>query len=183
MDWSRLGSGGLQAILVHILVATATFISGARSLTTSLFICDLDQKMRKYVQAISIGLGPITWVGGGCPRGGGEVAARPHGQPQTAKVAEFIHNFCCTEMPLDVLVCNAAIYLPTTKEPNFTAEGGGSPHCSCETCVKLWRPSCTRELELSMLASTRRSFPQCGQRGMLAGGCVKELIVISACDL
>ena len=26
-------------------------------------------------------------------------------------------------MPLDCLVCNAAVYLPTAKEPRFTADG------------------------------------------------------------
>ncbi|MQL78246.1 hypothetical protein Taro_010669 [Colocasia esculenta] len=38
-------------------------------------------------------------------------------------VRQFVHNFRRTEMPLDVLVCNAAVYLPTAKEPTFTAEG------------------------------------------------------------
>ncbi|KAK9285675.1 hypothetical protein L1049_024874 [Liquidambar formosana] len=38
-------------------------------------------------------------------------------------VHQFIDNFRRSGMPLDVLVCNAAIYLPTAKEPSFTAEG------------------------------------------------------------
>ena len=28
-----------------------------------------------------------------------------------------------SELPLDCLVCNAAVYLPTAKEPRFTADG------------------------------------------------------------
>ena len=34
-------------------------------------------------------------------------------------------DFLCrrSEMPLDCLVCNAAVYLPTAKEPRFTADG------------------------------------------------------------
>lgn len=38
-------------------------------------------------------------------------------------VRQFVEAFRRSEMPLDVLVCNAAIYLPTAKEPTFTAEG------------------------------------------------------------
>ena len=38
-------------------------------------------------------------------------------------VRQFVDNFRRSEMPLDVLVCNAAVYLPTAKEPTFTAEG------------------------------------------------------------
>ncbi|XP_010522628.1 PREDICTED: protochlorophyllide reductase C, chloroplastic [Tarenaya hassleriana] len=38
-------------------------------------------------------------------------------------VRQFVDNFKRTGRPLDVLVCNAAIYLPTAKEPTFTAEG------------------------------------------------------------
>ncbi|XP_058082707.1 protochlorophyllide reductase-like [Magnolia sinica] len=38
-------------------------------------------------------------------------------------VRQFVDNFKRSEMPLDVLVCNAAVYLPTAKEPTFTAEG------------------------------------------------------------
>lgn len=32
-------------------------------------------------------------------------------------------QFRRTELPLDCLVCNAAVYLPTAKEPRFTADG------------------------------------------------------------
>ncbi|KAK7244342.1 hypothetical protein RIF29_39162 [Crotalaria pallida] len=38
-------------------------------------------------------------------------------------VRQFVDNFRRSDMPLDVLVCNAAVYLPTAKEPRFTAEG------------------------------------------------------------
>ncbi|XP_061367189.1 protochlorophyllide reductase, chloroplastic isoform X1 [Gastrolobium bilobum] len=38
-------------------------------------------------------------------------------------VRQFVDNFRRSGMPLDVLVCNAAVYLPTAKEPRFTAEG------------------------------------------------------------
>ncbi|XP_057451249.1 protochlorophyllide reductase, chloroplastic [Lotus japonicus] len=38
-------------------------------------------------------------------------------------VRQFVDNFRRSEMPLDVLVCNAAVYLPTAKEPTFTADG------------------------------------------------------------
>ncbi|CAH8392088.1 unnamed protein product [Eruca vesicaria subsp. sativa] len=36
---------------------------------------------------------------------------------------QIVDSFCRTERPLDVLVCNAAVYQPTAKEPSFTAEG------------------------------------------------------------
>ncbi|KAG6386950.1 hypothetical protein SASPL_152131 [Salvia splendens] len=38
-------------------------------------------------------------------------------------VRQFVETFRRSEMPLDALVCNAAVYLPTAKEPTFTAEG------------------------------------------------------------
>ncbi|XP_021901106.1 protochlorophyllide reductase [Carica papaya] len=38
-------------------------------------------------------------------------------------VRQFVDNFRRLGRPLDVLVCNAAVYLPTAKEPTFTAEG------------------------------------------------------------
>eukprot|EP01018_Ginkgo_biloba_P032370 Gb_29310 [translate_table: standard] len=38
-------------------------------------------------------------------------------------VRQFADNFRRSGRPLDVLVCNAAVYLPTAKEPRFTAEG------------------------------------------------------------
>ncbi|WVZ00897.1 hypothetical protein V8G54_026966 [Vigna mungo] len=38
-------------------------------------------------------------------------------------VRQFVDNFKRSERPLDVLVCNAAVYLPTAKEPTYTAEG------------------------------------------------------------
>ncbi|KDP24154.1 hypothetical protein JCGZ_25811 [Jatropha curcas] len=38
-------------------------------------------------------------------------------------VRQFVDNFRRSGMPLDVLVCNAAVYLPTAKEPSFTADG------------------------------------------------------------
>ena len=38
-------------------------------------------------------------------------------------VRQFSENFRRSGRPLDVLVCNAAVYLPTAKEPSFTAEG------------------------------------------------------------
>ncbi|CAN0915550.1 Protochlorophyllide reductase, chloroplastic [Linum grandiflorum] len=38
-------------------------------------------------------------------------------------VRQFVRNFRMSGMPLDVLVCNAAVYLPTAREPTFTAEG------------------------------------------------------------
>lgn len=38
-------------------------------------------------------------------------------------VRQFVNNFRQSGKPLDVLVCNAAIYQPTAREPSFTAEG------------------------------------------------------------
>ena len=38
-------------------------------------------------------------------------------------VRQFVDNFRRSERPLDVLVCNAAVYQPTAKEPSFTAQG------------------------------------------------------------
>lgn len=38
-------------------------------------------------------------------------------------VRQFVDNFRRSEMPLDVLVCNAAVYQPTAREPSFSAEG------------------------------------------------------------
>ncbi|KAL6196478.1 hypothetical protein ACLB2K_032093 [Fragaria x ananassa] len=38
-------------------------------------------------------------------------------------VRQFVDNFRRSECPLDVLVCNAAVYLPTAKEPTYTADG------------------------------------------------------------
>lgn len=38
-------------------------------------------------------------------------------------VRQFVDNFRRSERPLDVLVCNAAVYQPTAKEPSFTADG------------------------------------------------------------
>nr|ACJ12925.1 protochlorophyllide oxidoreductase B [Chorispora bungeana] len=38
-------------------------------------------------------------------------------------VRQFVDNFRRSEMPLDVLVCNAAVYFPTAKEPTYSAEG------------------------------------------------------------
>ncbi|PSS16317.1 Protochlorophyllide reductase [Actinidia chinensis var. chinensis] len=38
-------------------------------------------------------------------------------------VRQFVDSVRLSGRPLDVLVCNAAVYLPTAKEPTFTAEG------------------------------------------------------------
>ncbi|KAI9186564.1 hypothetical protein LWI28_018572 [Acer negundo] len=38
-------------------------------------------------------------------------------------VRQFVDTFKRSGRPLDVLVCNAAVYLPTAKEPSYTAEG------------------------------------------------------------
>lgn len=38
-------------------------------------------------------------------------------------VRQFVDNFKRSERPLDVLVCNAAVYQPTAKEPSYTADG------------------------------------------------------------
>ncbi|XP_021754823.1 protochlorophyllide reductase, chloroplastic-like [Chenopodium quinoa] len=38
-------------------------------------------------------------------------------------VRHFVNNFRQSGSPLDVLVCNAAIYQPTARDPSFTAEG------------------------------------------------------------
>lgn len=38
-------------------------------------------------------------------------------------VRQFVENFKHSGRPLDVLVCNAAVYQPTASEPSFTAEG------------------------------------------------------------
>ncbi|KAL7592004.1 protochlorophyllide reductase [Lactuca sativa] len=38
-------------------------------------------------------------------------------------VRQFVNNFKQSGRPLDVLVCNAAVYQPTAREPSFTADG------------------------------------------------------------
>ncbi|KAF9608366.1 hypothetical protein IFM89_009485 [Coptis chinensis] len=38
-------------------------------------------------------------------------------------VKQFVDNFGRSGRPLDALVCNAAVYQPTAKEPSFTADG------------------------------------------------------------
>lgn len=38
-------------------------------------------------------------------------------------VRQFVGNFKQSGQSLDVLVCNAAVYLPTAKEPTYTADG------------------------------------------------------------
>ena len=38
-------------------------------------------------------------------------------------IHQFVDSVRLSGRPLDVLVCNAAVYLPTAKEPTFTAEG------------------------------------------------------------
>ncbi|PIA43483.1 hypothetical protein AQUCO_01900108v1 [Aquilegia coerulea] len=38
-------------------------------------------------------------------------------------VKQFVDNFRRSGRPLDALVCNAAVYQPTAKEPTFTADG------------------------------------------------------------
>ncbi|KAK9861134.1 hypothetical protein WJX84_012390 [Apatococcus fuscideae] len=38
-------------------------------------------------------------------------------------VRQFVENFRTSGRPLDALVCNAAVYLPTDKEPTYTADG------------------------------------------------------------
>lgn len=38
-------------------------------------------------------------------------------------VRSFVEAFRNSERRLDAVVCNAAVYLPTTKEPTFTADG------------------------------------------------------------
>ena len=64
-----------------------------------------------------------------------ELAAQQAGMPRgsysvmhcdlasMASVRQFVNNFKASGMPLDALVCNAATYLPTAKEPTFTADG------------------------------------------------------------
>lgn len=64
-----------------------------------------------------------------------ELAARRSGMPKGSytvmhcdlasleSVRQFVDNFRASGLPLDVLVCNAATYLPTAKEPTFTADG------------------------------------------------------------
>lgn len=38
-------------------------------------------------------------------------------------VRQFVDNFRNSGMPLDVLVCNAAVYFPTAIQPTYTADG------------------------------------------------------------
>ncbi|KAL3631567.1 Mitochondrial porin [Castilleja foliolosa] len=64
-----------------------------------------------------------------------EKAARSAGMPKEnytvmhldlaslESVRQFVDTFRRSERPLDVLVCNAAVYQPTAKEPTFTADG------------------------------------------------------------
>ena len=64
-----------------------------------------------------------------------ESAARSSGMPKGSytvmhcdlasmtSVRQFVDNFRASGLPLDAVVCNAATYLPTAKEPTFTADG------------------------------------------------------------
>ena len=64
-----------------------------------------------------------------------ESAARGSGMPKGSytvmhcdlasmtSVRQFVGNFRASGLPLDAVVCNAATYLPTAKEPTFTADG------------------------------------------------------------
>ena len=64
-----------------------------------------------------------------------ESAARSSGMPKGSysvmhcdlasmeSVRQFVKSFRASGLPLDALVCNAATYLPTAKEPTFTADG------------------------------------------------------------
>lgn len=64
-----------------------------------------------------------------------EKAAKAAGIPVSARtiihldlssldsVRQFVDNFNKSGRPLDVLVANAALYLPTAKEPTYTADG------------------------------------------------------------
>ncbi|KAL3645486.1 Mitochondrial porin [Castilleja foliolosa] len=38
-------------------------------------------------------------------------------------VRQFVDNFKRSKRPVDVLVCNAAVYQPTARQPSFTADG------------------------------------------------------------
>lgn len=38
-------------------------------------------------------------------------------------VRTFVDQFRASGLPLDALVCNAAVYLPTAETPTFTADG------------------------------------------------------------
>lgn len=44
-------------------------------------------------------------------------------RPVVPQVRQFAANFKSSGRRLDALVCNAAVYLPTAKEPRFTADG------------------------------------------------------------
>ncbi|GFZ05693.1 protochlorophyllide oxidoreductase C [Actinidia rufa] len=48
-------------------------------------------------------------------------------------IHQFVDNFHLSGRPLDLLVCNAAVYLPTAKEPTFTAEGIAK-YATCSPC-------------------------------------------------
>lgn len=64
-----------------------------------------------------------------------ELAAKQEGIPKDSylvmhcdlssldSVRQFVENFENSGMPLDCLIANAAVYLPTAKEPTFTADG------------------------------------------------------------
>lgn len=64
-----------------------------------------------------------------------QIAARQVGIPRDSfsylqcdlasldSVREFVEEFKATGLPLDSLVCNAAVYLPVDKEPSFSVEG------------------------------------------------------------
>lgn len=64
-----------------------------------------------------------------------ELAAKKEGFPKDSyrimhcdlssldSVRQFVENFKNAEMPLDCVIANAAVYLPTAKEPTFTADG------------------------------------------------------------
>ena len=62
-------------------------------------------------------------------------------------VRAFVDAFRASGRRLDALVCNAAVYLPTAKQPRFTADGfelstGARPATSLKPCcVPAW-PRC-----------------------------------------
>jgi hypothetical protein len=80
-------------------------------------------------------------------------------------VRQFVQNFRSSGRRLDALVCNAAVYLPTAKEPSFTADGfelsvGCAPHrLPCSTRVPL--PTPRLALTGALVGTPREPLPCC----------------------
>ena len=99
-------------------------------------------------------------------------------------VRTFVDNFRAAKRPLDVLVCNAAIYLPTAKEPSFTADGFemsvGTNHLGHFLLASLLledlkKKSKAKQVGLEAQSASKTSWRACAQ--LLAGSLLACLLL------